>query len=92
LSAARLAGLSSPEYPGEQPVACRKPQLAALRTHKRVELPTATEKNLQQIKERVAAGKLKGADATGLRVEPGPMRRHSTSSRRPTRRNATRSI
>jgi transposase len=32
------------------------------------ELLAATEKNLQQIKERVDAGRLKGADAIGLRV------------------------
>nr|WP_082664659.1 IS1634 family transposase [Burkholderia ambifaria] len=63
-----LMEITSPEYPGERLVACRNPQLAALRAHKRVELLTATEKNLQQIKQRVDAGKLKGADAIGLRV------------------------
>jgi transposase len=49
-------------------VACRNPQLAALRAHKREELLAATEKNLAAIQERVSAGKLKGADAIGLRV------------------------
>jgi len=63
-----LLELSSPEYPGERLVACRNPQLAALRTHKREELLAATERNLAPIKTRVAAGKLKGADAIGLRV------------------------
>ena len=63
-----LLELSSPDYPGERLVACRNPQLAALRTHKRQELLTATEKNLQAIKERVDAGKLAGADEIGLRV------------------------
>ena len=63
-----LMEIASPEYPGERLVACRNPQLAALRAHKRQDLLAATEKNLQQIKERVDAGRLKGADAIGLRV------------------------
>ena len=63
-----LVELTSPEYPGERLVACRNPQLAKLRAIKREELLAATEKNLQQIKERVDAGRLKGADAIGLRV------------------------
>jgi hypothetical protein len=63
-----LLELSAPEYPGERLVACRNPQLAALRTHKREELLGATERNLTPIKARVEAGKLKGADAIGLRV------------------------
>ncbi|RKE26253.1 DDE family transposase [Paraburkholderia sp. BL23I1N1] len=63
-----LMEIASPEYPGERLVACRNPQLATLRAHKRQDLLAATEKNLQQIKERVEAGRLKGADAIGLRV------------------------
>lgn len=63
-----LIEIASPQYPGERLVACRNPQLAALRAHKREELLTATEKNLAAIKERVSAGRLKGADAIGLRV------------------------
>jgi Transposase DDE domain len=63
-----LLELSSPDYPGERLVACRNPQLAALRAHKREELLAATERNLAPIKARVVAGKLKGADAIGLRV------------------------
>ncbi|MGH6639072.1 MAG: IS1634 family transposase [Polaromonas sp.] len=63
-----LLELSSPDYPGERLVACRNPELARLRTHKREELLAATEKNLQKIKDRVAAGKLAGADAIGLAV------------------------
>jgi transposase len=63
-----LVELTSSDYPGERLVACRNPQLAALRTHKRQELLAATEKNLQAIKERVDAGKLAGADEIGLRV------------------------
>lgn len=63
-----LIEIASPQYPGERLVACRNPQLAALRAHKREELLAATEKNLAAIKERVSAGRLKGADAIGIRV------------------------
>jgi transposase len=63
-----LLELTSSDYPGERLVACRNPQLAALRTHKRQELLAATEGSLQAIKERVDVGKLTGADAIGLRV------------------------
>ena len=63
-----LLELSSPDYPGERLVACRNPQLATLRAHKREELLAATERNLESIRARVEAGKLNGADAIGLRV------------------------
>ena len=63
-----LVELSSPDYPGERLVACRNPQLAKLRTHKREELLTATEGNLEKIQARVEAGKLAGQDEIGLRV------------------------
>jgi transposase len=49
-------------------VACRNPQLAKLRTHKREELLVATEASLDKIKVRVDAGKLAGSDEIGLRV------------------------
>ena len=61
-----LVEIASPEYPGERLVACRNPQLARLRTLKREELLAATQKNLQAIKDRVEAGRLKKADAIGL--------------------------
>src|SRR6266850_1026175 len=63
-----LVELGSPDYPGERLVACRNPELARLRTHKREELLAATERHLDKIKARVGAGKLAGADAIGLRV------------------------
>jgi transposase len=63
-----LLELSSPDYPGERLVACRNPELARLRTHKREELLVATEANLAKIKARVDAGKLAGRDEIGLRV------------------------
>jgi transposase len=63
-----LVELSSPDYPGERLVACRNPELAKLRAHKREALLAATERNLAPIKARVDAGKLAAADAIGLRV------------------------
>ena len=63
-----LLELSSPDYPGERLVACRNPQLAKLRAHKREALLVATEKNLEKIKARVDAAKLAGADEIGVRV------------------------
>ena len=63
-----LLELSSPDYPGERLVACRNPQLAKLRTHKRQELLVATERSLEKIKARVDAGKLSRGDEIGLRV------------------------
>jgi len=63
-----LLELSSPDYPGERLVACRNPELARLRTHKREELLCATELNLTKIKAQVDATKLSGRDKIGLRV------------------------
>jgi transposase len=63
-----LVELSSPEYPGERLVACRNPELARLRAHKREALLAATERNLDKIKARVDAAKLAGEAAIGVRV------------------------
>jgi transposase len=63
-----LVELSSPEYPGERLVACRNPELAKLRSHKRANLLAATEASLDKIKARVDAGKLAGSDEIGVRV------------------------
>src|SRR3990167_8013535 len=63
-----LLELSSPDYPGERLVACRNPELAKLRTHKRDEMLAATERNLDKIKARVDSGKLAAPDEIGLRV------------------------
>jgi transposase len=63
-----LLELSSPDYPGERLVACRNPELAKLRAHKREALLAATEKNLEPIQAKVAAGKLAGMDVIGVRV------------------------
>lgn len=63
-----LVELSSPDYPGERLVACRNPELARLRAHKREALLAATERNLDKIKARVDAAKLAGEAAIGMRV------------------------
>ena len=63
-----LLELSSPDYPGERLVACRNPELAKLRAHKREALLAATEENLAKIKARVDAGKLGASEEIGLRV------------------------
>ena len=63
-----LLELNSPDYPGERLVACRNPQLAKLRAHKREELLLATERVLEQVTVRVAAGRLAGQDAIGVCV------------------------
>jgi hypothetical protein len=63
-----LIELISPEYPGERLVACRNPELARLRTHKREEFLCATERNLAKIKAQIDATKLSGRDKIGLRV------------------------
>ena len=57
-----------PDYPGERLVACRNPQLAKLRRHKRCELLQATEDDLTKIAARVEAGRLTGQDKIGLTV------------------------
>jgi transposase len=63
-----LVEISSPEFPGERLVACRNPELAKLRSHKREELLAATEGSLEKIKARIEAGKLARPDEIGLRV------------------------
>ena len=63
-----LLELESPDYPGERLVACRNPELARLRAHKREDLLAATERSLAKIKARVDAGKLSGEAEIGLRV------------------------
>jgi transposase len=63
-----LFEFTSPDYSNERLVACRNPQLAKLRAHKRQELLAATEQELAQVQAMVEAGKLKGQDKIGLRV------------------------
>ena len=57
-----------PDYPRERLVACRNPELAKLRAHKRRALLQATQQELEKVRERVQRGRLKGQVAIGLRV------------------------
>jgi len=63
-----LFELSHPDFPGERLIACRNPELAKLRAHKRQSLLEATEKELQKVHDMVARGRLSGRDKIGVRV------------------------
>lgn len=63
-----LFELSHPDYPDERLVACRNPQLAKLRAHKRESLLESTEKNLEKVRRSVANARLHGQDEIGVRV------------------------
>jgi hypothetical protein len=63
-----LLELTHPDYPGERLMACRNPELAKLRAHKRRALLEATEKELERVRTRVQAGRLTGQAAIGVRV------------------------
>lgn len=56
------------QFRGERLVACRNPQLAELRAHKRRELLEATRAELDKVRAMVERGRLRGADRIGLRV------------------------
>ena len=63
-----LFELNHPDFPGERLVACRNPELAKLRAHKRQALLAATLKELEKVRGMVARGTLRGRDAIGVRV------------------------
>ena len=56
------------DYPGERLIACRNPQLAKKRGHARQALLEATVGQLEPIRQRVAAQRLKGKERIGLCV------------------------
>ncbi|MGH6782426.1 MAG: IS1634 family transposase, partial [Sphingomonadaceae bacterium] len=63
-----LFEFTHPAYPRERLVACRNPELAKLRAHKREDLLQATEKSLAKAQASVQAGRLHGQDKIGVRV------------------------
>jgi transposase len=63
-----LFELSHPDFPGERLIACRNPELAKLRVHKRDALLAATKSELEKVRGMVARGKLKGSAVIGVRV------------------------
>ena len=63
-----LVEFAHPEFPGERLVACRNPELAALRANKRRALIEATAEELAKVRSMVQAKRLRGQDRIGLRV------------------------
>ena len=63
-----LFEVTHPDFPGERLVACRNPQLALLRAHKRQSLLDATSRELEKVRGMIARGTLTGKDAIGVRV------------------------
>jgi len=63
-----LFEFTSPEYLGERLIACRNPELAKLRAHKRQSLIEATERELAKVQAMVESGKLTGKDKIGVRT------------------------
>jgi len=63
-----LLEITHPDYPGERLIACRNPELAKLRAHKRRSLLEATQKELDKVRDRVESDRLKGTAAIGVRV------------------------
>src|ERR1700757_1897214 len=62
-----LFELRPPDFPGERLIACRNPELAKLRAHKRESLIAATKTELEKARDMVARGRLRGAAAIGGR-------------------------
>ena len=63
-----LFEFSDPKYPDERLIACRNPQLAKLRAHKRQALLEASTLELDKIRDRVARGALEGAAPIGVKL------------------------
>ena len=63
-----LFELIHPDFPGERLVACRNPELAMRRSHKRNSLLEATVKELEKVRQMVQRGRLHGKDDIGVRV------------------------
>lgn len=64
----QLFELTHAEYPGERLIACRNPELAKLRAHKRQSLLEATQKELEKVRASVTAGRLSGKAKIGVRI------------------------
>ena len=63
-----LFEVTHPDFPGERLVACRNPQLALLRAHKRQSLLDATSRELEHVRGMIARGRIKGKAAIGVRI------------------------
>jgi hypothetical protein len=63
-----LFELMHPGFPGERLIACRNPDLAALRVHKRQDLLRATREELDKVQTMVRRGRLEDPHKFGVRV------------------------
>ncbi|MPZ42740.1 MAG: IS1634 family transposase [Betaproteobacteria bacterium] len=63
-----LLELTHPDFPGERLVACRNPQLAQRRAHRRQELLHATAGELDKVRLMVERKRLRGTNKIGVRV------------------------
>ena len=63
-----LMEFSHPDFPDERLMACRNPDLAKLRAHKREALLAATEAELAKVCACIESGRLAGRDKIGVRV------------------------
>ena len=63
-----LFELTHPDFPAERLVACRNPELAQRRAHKRTSLLEATAQELEKVRRMVERGRLRGQDNIGVRV------------------------
>jgi transposase len=63
-----LFELTHADYPGERLIACRNPELAQRRAHKRQALLQATQQELERVRSSVAGGRLSGKAKIGVRV------------------------
>ena len=63
-----LFELTHSDFPGERLVACRNPELAKLRGHKRQSLLRATVDKLEEIRVLVERGKLRGKEKIERRI------------------------
>jgi transposase len=63
-----LFEITHEDFPGERLVACRNPQLAKLRAHKRQSLLEATEAQFEHVRGLVERGKLRGEAKIARRV------------------------
>ncbi len=63
-----LFELTHPDFPGERLVACRNPELAQRRAHKRQSLLEATVQELEKVRRMVTANRVQGKHDIGVCV------------------------
>ncbi len=73
-----LAAITHPDYPDERLIACRNPDLARHRAHKREELLVATEKDLERLQGSKRRAKTPIALAVGRVLDRHKMAKHFT--------------